>query len=120
MPDATSFFSRCPRTLAEEKLLRLYYRDDPDIRHMTNKRWGPQLDEDGKPEGPSLRRIYPKCFEKNLLEAWPTLKSTLEEYGILCIIDLYSEQPRKQTQILFPRPGILLTFYKRVFIYLWQ
>ncbi|KAM1046533.1 hypothetical protein TB2_025561 [Malus domestica] len=87
MPDATSFFSRCPRGF-EEKLVRLYYRDDPDIRHMTDKRWGPQLDEDGKPEGPSLRRIYPKCFEKDLLEAWPTLKSTLEEYGILCIIDL--------------------------------
>ncbi|BFG37209.1 hypothetical protein CerSpe_234830 [Prunus speciosa] len=88
MPDPTSFLSRCPKGF-ETDLRLVRWGEDSDIHDMVHKRmFEPPLNEDGKPEGITFSSYFPECYGTYLQEAWPMVKSALEEYDISCILNL--------------------------------
>ncbi|XP_021817389.1 uncharacterized protein LOC110759611 isoform X2 [Prunus avium] len=88
MPDPTSFLSRCPKGF-ETDLRLVQWGQDPDILDMVHKRmFEPPLNEDGKPEGITFSSYFPACYGTYLQEAWPMVKSALEECDISCRLNL--------------------------------
>lgn len=60
--------------------------EQPNVDYMGTDKSGPSLDVSGMPEITSFSTRFLIGREKEVQEAWPSVQSFIEEYGISCTL----------------------------------